>query len=475
MSITRMVAKNTGFLLLGRGVTKIISFFILLYIARYLGPTDFGKFSFVFAFIYFFGFITEIGIHDILVREAAKEPDNAGKLIGNATIVKVVLSFIALLSAIVAINLMDYPESTKNALYIASLGLVATCLNPFGIIYEINLKMEYSVFFSVASRIFFLLFVFIAGLRNSTLIVFVFASVAADFLETLLMILFSGKFVKTKFNLELDITKRILREALPVAVASVFTMIYFRIDVVMLSILKGDIDVGFYSAAYRLTEAFIFLPSVLITSIFPLMSKYNKNSQTLFNDIYTHSFKYLLASGLLMGVIITFLAERIILSIYGVEYYQSIKVLQILIWATSIMYVNVLLGSTYISSGHQNIIAKVSAFAALFNVGLNLLLIPSFTYVGAALATVATEFVVMSFGIYWIGKNILHKSLFDEIFYPLVGALLTFIFITLLKNQLNIILLCSLSIFVFLGVLYLTGWLNSEDKRLLKKIIMRSR
>lgn len=475
MSVVRLVAKNTGFLLLGRMTTKIISFFILLYIARYLGPTDFGKFSFVFAFIYFFGFITEIGIHDILVREVAKEPENAGKLIGNATIVKVVLSFVALLLAIVAINIMDYPESTKNALYVASLGLVVTCLNAFGIIYEVNLRMEYSVLFSVTSRIFFLLFVLIASLRNSTLIAFVLASVAADFIEYLLMFLFSRKFVKTKFKLEFNIVKRILRESIPVAVASVFTMIYFRIDVVMLSILKGDIDVGFYSASYRLTEAFIFLPSVLITSIFPLMSKYNKNSQALFNNIYIHSLKYLLASGLLMGIMVTFLAERIILLIYGVEYYQSVKVLQILIWATSIMYVNILLGSTYISSGHQGIIAKVSAFAALFNVGLNLLLIPSFTYVGAALATVATEFIVMLFGIYWIEKNILHKSLFNEIFYPLVGALLTFIFFALLKNQLNIILLCSLSVFVFLGVLYLTGWLNSDDKRLLKKLIIRSR
>lgn len=475
MSVVKAIAKNTGFLLMGRGVTKVLSFFILLYIARYLGPTDFGKFSFAFAFIYFFGFITEIGIHDILVREAAKDPDNAGKLIGNATIVKVVLSFIALLSAIVAINLMDYPESTKDALYVASLGLFVTCLGSFGTVYEINLKMEYAVLFSIASRVFFLLFVFVAGLRNLSLPVFVFASVTADFVENFLMFLFSGKFVKTRFNLDLDIIKRILHESFPVAVASVFTMIYFRIDVVMLSILKGDIDVGFYSAAYRLTEAFIFLPSVLITSIFPLMSKYNKNSQTLFNNIYTHSLKYLLASGLLMGIIITVLAEKIILLIYGVEYYQSIKALQILIWATSIMYVNILLGSTYISSGNQNVIAKVSAFAALFNIGLNLLLIPSFTYVGAALATVATEFIVMLFGIYWIKKNILHKSLFSEIFYPLIGTCSTFLFFALLKNQLNVFLLCSLSIFVYLGVLHLTGWLNSEDRKLLKNLIMLGR
>ncbi|KKH83544.1 hypothetical protein DU80_00335, partial [Methanosarcina mazei] len=327
MSTAIKVAKNTAFLFCGRLITKVISLFILLYVARYLGPVDFGKFSFAFSFIYFFSIISEAGVHDILVREAAKEPHNAGKLIGNATILKVILSIVALLLAFIVINLIGYPETTKNALYVASLGLLITSINSFDVIYEITLRMEYSVLFSVASRIFFLLFVLIATLTNSTLIVFIFASVAADLLQNLLAFLFSEKFVKTEFNLESNIIMKMLRDALPVSIASVFIMIYFRIDVVMLSFLKSDIDVGFYSSAYRLTEAFTFLPSILIVSIFPLMSKYKKNSPELFNYIFIHSFKYLFASGLLIGVIITFLAKDIILLIYGIEYYESINCL----------------------------------------------------------------------------------------------------------------------------------------------------
>ncbi|KKH84523.1 hypothetical protein DU80_19865 [Methanosarcina mazei] len=139
------------------------------------------------------------------------------------------------------------------------------------------------------------------------------------------------------------------------------------------------------------------------------------------------------------------------------------------------MFVNTLLSSTYISSGNQKIIAKVSAFAALFNVGLNLILIPLFASVGAALATVATEFIVMIFGIYWITKNILHRYLFNEIFFPLIAAFLLVIYLLFFGTYINLLLLYSLSIFIFLGILHVTGWLNSEDKQLFRKVILYKR
>ena len=89
MQTIKDLARNSGFLFLNGIATNILSFFALLYIARYLGPEKYGIYSFVFAFIYFFSFIPDMGVHQILVREAAKEPEKAGKLIGNGTIIQV--------------------------------------------------------------------------------------------------------------------------------------------------------------------------------------------------------------------------------------------------------------------------------------------------------------------------------------------------------------------------------------------------
>ncbi|AKB69078.1 flippase [Methanosarcina mazei] len=471
MSTFRLVAKNMGFLLTSRIATKVISFFTLLYIARYLGPGDFGKFSFVFSFIYFFGFIPDFGIHNILVREAAKEPENAGKLIGNATILQTFLSLIAFLLALFAINIIDYPVSTKNALYIASFGLLITSISAFSIIYEVNLRMEYTVLFSVTSRLIFFVLAVIATLKNLTLNAFVLASVVADFVHNFLTVLFSKKLIKPNFNLQVNLMKMILREALPMAVASVFTMIYFRIDVVMLSFLKDDTAVGLYSAAYRLTEAFIFISSAFMTSIFPLMSKYYKNSFELFTFIYAKSFKYLFALGLVLAMAVTFFSKEIVFNIYGSEYQGSVIVLKILIWATAIMFVNNLISITYISSGNQKIIAKVTAFAAILNSLLNLILIPSLSYAGAAATTLFTELFVMLFGIYWIKRNLLHEVMYRETIFLFVGMLISSASFVLLRLYINEIFSCLLSLIVFISILYISGWVDADDRRILMKTI----
>ena len=471
MSTAKRIVKNSGFLLIGRVVTKVISFFILLYIARYLGPADFGKYSFAFAFIYFFSFIPDLGIHQILVREAAKDPKIMDKLIGNATIVKSFLSVLAFLLCCLAISITDYPSSTKSAVYIAALGLFATSISGFGIVYEVKLRMDYSILFSVTNRLFFLVSVLYLARHSPDLNLFVGVAVAADFIHNILATIFSKRFVTPKFEIEYDLVKKILLEALPIAVSTVFIMIYFRVDMVMLSFLTNDTDVGFYSAAYRLTEALNFIPSVLMVSIYPIMSRYFYEENKAFDYIYTKSFKILFASGLLIATIVTFLSEEIILGIYGPEYYGSVIALQVLIWATSIMFVNHLLSSTYIASGNQIIMAKISAIAAVLNIGLNLLLIPSYSYTGASIATFFTELIVMIYGIYWINKNIIHIELFKEIICPSISVCISSAFLIVLRNYADIVTLTIVSILIFTGILYITGWIDSDDIMLLKRVI----
>jgi O-antigen/teichoic acid export membrane protein len=444
-----------------------------LYIARYLGPADFGVYSFAFAFIYFFSFIPDLGIHQIIVREAAKDQKIMDQLIGNATIVKLALSILSFFLCCAVISITDYPPSTKNAVYTAALGLLAVSLGAFGIVYEVKLRMDYSLFFSITGRLFFLISVLYLIKHNANLYLFIIVSVAADFVHNILMTIFSKRFVKPKYKIEYSLIMKMIKEALPIAISTVFVMIYFRIDTVMLSFLTNDIDVGFYSAAYRLTEALTFIPSVLIVSIYPIMSKYFDEKNKAFDYVYTMSFKLLFAAGLLIATIITFLSQKIVLLMYGQEYNGSVVALQVLIWATAIMFVNQLLSSTYIASGNQKIMVKISAIAALLNVGLNLILIPSYSYTGASIATLVTEFTLMVYGTYWIGKNIVNKNLYKEIITPVIGICIISVFIITLKNYTDLAFLSIVAILIFTAILYITGWVDSDDRKLLEKVILK--
>lgn len=475
MQTVKHLARNSGFLFINGIVTNILSFFAMLYIARYLGPEDYGIFSFAFAFIYFFSFIPDMGVHQILVREAAKEPEKAGKLIGNGTIIKFFLSFVALLLALILINVLNFPSSTKNALYIASLGLLISGTGAYGTIYEAKLKMEYSLLFNLASRVFLLAFVFLAIVNHSTLNTFVLASVLATTMHNLLMVLFSKKLVKVSFNVDFSLIKQLLKEAVPIAIASVFTVVYFKVDVLMLSFLRGDAEVGFYSAAYRLTDALVFLPSAFTTSTFPLMSRYFKDSFDSFSFAYARTFKYLFAAGLLIAVLVTFASEKIILIFYGPEYQNSVIALQILIWATAITFISVLISSTCISSGNQQIISKTAILAALLNVALNLILIPSAGYVGAAVATVLSVSGSMLFGLLWVHKNLLHENPLKGTISPIIGALVISLLIVLLRSYVDILFLCTVSVPVFAAVLYMTGWIDSDDRTIFLNLFPAAR
>ena len=471
MQTIKDIARNSGFLFLNGIVTNILSFFALLYIARYLGPEKYGMYTFAFAFIYFFSFIPDMGIHQILVREAAKEPEKAGKLIGNGTIMQICLSLVALFLAFVLINVINFPPSTKSALYIASLGLLITGTGAYGIIYEAKLRMEYSLLFNLANRIVFLVFIFLAIANNLELNVFIFASVLATFIHNLLMILFAKKLVNVSFDVDISLMKQLVKEAIPIAIASVFTVIYFRIDVLMLSFLRGNIEVGFYSAAYRLTEALVFLPTVITTSTFPLMSKYYKDSFDSFSFAYTRTFKYLFATGLLIAVLVTFASDKIIFLAYGLKYQSSAIALQILIWSTAIMFITTLISTTCVSSGNQQIVSKRALLAALLNVILNLILIPWIGYIGAAIATVLSTFGAMMFSLFWIRKNLLHENLLKEAISPLIGACVISLFIVLFRSYVDILFLSAISIPVYAAVLYFTGWIDSVDKNLFLKLI----
>ncbi|MDI9395005.1 MAG: flippase [Euryarchaeota archaeon] len=475
MQTVKHLARNSGFLFLNGIATNILSFFAMLYIARYLGPKDYGIFSFAFAFIYFFSFIPDMGVHQILVREAAKEPEKAGKLIGNGTIIKFFLSFIALLLALICINVIDFPPSTKNALYIASLGLLISGTGAFGIIYEAKLRMEYSLLFNLVSRVCLLIFVFLAIANHSTLNTFVLASVLATFIHNLLMVLFSKKLVKVSFKIDFILIKQLLKEAIPIAIASVFTIVYFRIDVLMLSFLRGDAEVGFYSAAYRLTDALVFLPSAFTTSIFPLMSKHFKDSFNSFSFAYARTFKYLFTAGLLIAVLVTFASEKIILIFYGPEYQESVIALQILIWATAITFISVLISSTCVSSGNQQIISKTAILAAFLNVILNFILIPSSGYAGAAVATVISLLGSMMFGLFWVHKNLLHENPLKGTISPIIGAVVISLLMILLRPYVDILFLSVVSVPVFAAVLYITGWIDSDDKKIFLSLFPRAR
>lgn len=473
MQTVRKIAKNTGVIIAGSVVFRLISLFVIVYLARYLGTAGFGKYSFVFAYLAFFNIITDLGLQQILVREMAREPSTAPKLIGNAYIIRLLLTVFAVGLAIVIITLLPYPSDTTLYIYIASLTLLFISFSDFyATIFQANLVMEYNVIaklmfkFVSAGLIFWIIF------SHGTLLQVMVALVFSEGVKTLISYLFSRKFVKPSFTIDFGLWRHLFKECLPLALSSVVMMIYHRIDVIMLSMMAGDVSVGIYSAAYKLCESFPLISSALMMSLFPLMSIYFKESDERLTKVYGLAVKYVLIIMLPIAVGITFIADKVILLIYGAEFAPSALALQILVWAILFGSMNSIMLNLLVAINRQSLNAWTIGLGAVVNIILNFILIPIMGFAGAAITTVVTNALICVVCFYFVPKYLQIATVWKVAIGPIaacvaMGAVL-FYFI-----EIPIYVLIPLAAGVYGGMLICLKVFTGEDWELGKKIMYK--
>ena len=473
MNTVQRIAKNTSIIIGGEITCKIIALFTTMYLARYLLPIEFGKYSFVFAYLTFFGVIADLGLHAILVREMSRDSSLAPKLIGNAYIIRLILTVFAVILSMIVISVLSYPADTTTYIYIATFTLPFTSFSNFyTAIFQTNLKMEYNIISRIIFRILLAILIFGIIFSHGTLMQVMVVMVFSEAVKALLSFLFSKKFVKPQFEVDFGLWKHLLKEALPLALSSVIWIIYSQIDIVMLSLMKGDAAVGIYSAAYRLFEPLIFIASALMLSLFPIMSKYYKNSKERLIKSYELSVKYLLIIALLIAISITFVADKIILLIYEIEFTESATVLQILIWGLVFIFQYRVFLELLIAIDKQKLNTLSTGICAIINVTLNFILIPILSYNGAAIATLITRVILFITSFYFVSKHLqmltIHKIAIKPVISGLVMGTFMYYFI-----DVNIFLLVPLAAIVYLMVLLALKTFTDEDWDIVKKVLGR--
>jgi O-antigen/teichoic acid export membrane protein len=465
------IAKNTGVIIAGNVIFRLVSLFVIIYLARYLGTEGFGKYSFVFAYLAFFNIVTDLGLQQILVRELARNPSAAPKLIGNAYFIRLLLTVSAVGLAIVIITLLQYPDDTTVYVYIASLTLFFISFSDlYTTIFQANLAMEYNVITKLAFKFVSAGLIFWIIFSHGTLLQVMVVIVFSEGVRTLLNYSFSRKFVRPSFTIEFGLWRYLLKECLPLALTSVIVIIYYRIDVIMLSMMNGDVAVGIYSAAYRLCDPFSLIPYALMMPLFPLMSSYFKSSEDKLIKIYTLVIRYILIIALPITIGTVLIADKVILLIYEAPFADSSTVLQILMWAVMFGMVQLVFLNVLVAIDRQKLIALSTAFGAAVNIVLNFILIPVMSYNGAAIATVATSAVLTLSMFYFISKYLriipVHKILIK----PMIAVLGMGVSIYYLTN-LNLLVLIPLAATGYIVTLLGLKVFTTDDWELLKKAI----
>ena len=472
MNTVKRVVKNTVIRTGAEVLNFGLSALFLIYVARHLGSVDFGRYSFAFSFAGLFVIFTDMGLHTLFIREVAKEEGKAGKLLGNLLVIK---SFLALLTFSIlfsTINLMDYPQETRRLVYIMGIFVVGTSfLDLFNSLYRAFEQMEYEALIMFLNR----LVVVTSGIFTLYLGYGLERFAIAILIANLLTIapcsfLAFRRFSVPRFEIDIGLWKDLFKEAIPVGLMMVFTTIYLKVDTVILSVLKGDSAVGLYSAPHRLIEALIIFPTFFLAALFPVFTQLNQSSKDSLQKAYEGSFRTILILTLPMAVAIIVLSDRFTEIIFGKEFINSAMVLRILICACLFISLNVLLSHLIIAIGRQKLNIISFGISAFTNVILNLILIPSYSYIGASIALVVSQMILFALNFTFVSSRLSRLPIHRMVLRPLFGSLFLGVVIGYIK-EVNLFLVILAGFIVYFGILILLKTFSQEDVLMVKSLV----
>lgn len=463
------IFKNSGTILIGNIVKGVIGLAIAVILARYLGVSKFGIYNYVFTLIYFFEIIPNLGMNSILTREISSDRSKAKALLANALLLRLSLSLVAIVLLNLTMIFFRGMSYTSKLVWIASIGLLFSLQTIYETMFSVDLRMHYPILSHIIKSVLYALFVLLLIYLKAELTEVILASLFAGFVALLIMTKWSNQYFSITPAFNSNICRHLLKESWPIALSSLFVVLYIRIDVVMLEFMEGFRAVGSYSAAYRLTEALNIIPIACVGSLFPLMSKYVKKDKKIFSYICCLGLKYMLIIIIPILIGTTLFSERIV-SLYGVKFLASAVTLKILIWSSFFVFLNIILVNALLAMGMQKIDAIISGILIFINITLNLFLIPKFSYNGAGLATVITEifdFFVLSYFVFrFISVSVSKLSIWRI----LLANSALFLYLKIISN-LNIFFIIFSSIIIYFLFIYFLR-IISDDYRNLKQALI---
>lgn len=406
MSLFPKVLVQTGVQVLGRGVVVLITLLTVAILTRALGTSGYGDYVFVTAVIFLFASIADWGTGIISVREAAKEERQQAKIFGNALVFRFILA--VFLFAIFNVLVRVLPQF-KNLVLVSTVAsfllLTLSLRTSFQIVFQTRLRFEKQALVEVFSSAAFLVFL-LGVIKISSGLPFIFAAlVASSVLACLLGFFLVYRLTSFVFALDKKILKTIFWEALPTGALLFLFSVYNRIDIFILKSIKGASVVGIYGLSYKIHENLVLGAAYLMSALLPIISRFAKHPEEKLPLIYKKTFDVLVLAGILVFLVVFPFSTLIIQTIAGATFSPSALVLRILVFATAISYLNHLTGYTLIALGKQRVSLAVATVALFFNVALNLIVIPRFSFLGAAVVTVATEGLVFSLTSFYLAKR----------------------------------------------------------------------
>jgi O-antigen/teichoic acid export membrane protein len=480
MTTFERASRNVILLIGAQGINYAFAFLTNAYAARYLGPAGFGVLSFGIAFTGILSIFSDLGFRKLIARDLARDKTLIRRYMGNIVVIRFLSLGVIGTCGVFFMVSTGYPVSTVRVVYLLLLGMACRVFSE--IIYALFQSQEDLRYEAVGNVLYNIML--LVGTGYSIISELGVEAIArVYFLSSLIILIYSVCVCSIRFQFpfprfEWAFWKDKIPEALPFGLVGFFEVIYHWLDTIMLSVMQSAQVVGWYNAAYRLFLVSLFASSSVNLVIFPIISKMSVSSKdiTLLRTIYDKYFKFMTIIGIGLGIGATFLADRIVLLVYGEDYMPSVLVFQVLMGSAVLIFINSAFVRLFESTGGQLVITKVAGIAAALNIVLNFLLIPSYSYIGASIATVLSELLITVWLIAVASKSIygLPASINPvHLFRVALSGLFMGLFIWSLNGLVSFMILAPAAVVVYCGAIYFLNVFDAHDLSIISQFALR--
>lgn len=387
---------NTGWMFLGQVFSLSVSFFIGVWIARYLGPENYGILNYATAFVGLFGFIASLGIDAILNRELIKTPEKRDLLLGTAFRLKVIGGIAALILAIISILMSQTTLLIQFLVIIFSFNFILQAINVISIYFQSRVESKNNVKVSIISTLISSVLKIGVILLDKG-VIWIMLVYILDFIWQWInfVYVYKRQGLKIKdWKFDNNLAKKILKNSWPLILAQAAGYIYLKVDQVIIGLMLGNYEVGLYAVAVKITEIWYFIPSIICSSLFPAIINAKLTDFKVYKKRLKNLYVLMFILSLFIAIIITFLAKPIMTVLFGNSYLESIAILKIYIWSSVGLFLSVAVNQYLISENSVKTIFGLNFLSMIINIGLNLWFIPYIGLLGAAWATLISYFVI---------------------------------------------------------------------------------
>lgn len=427
----KKIASNTFSQILSKAITALLSIMLIWILTKYLSTTLYWEYNKLYNYLSIFAFLADLWLYTITIREISKNKEKSEFIIWNALSLRFILwIFIIFLSILVAFFLPSYNNYlTICWVLIVSIFTFFSLLNSSVLsLMQAFMKIEFSVFSVVSWKVINLFLIFLIALvlfpkENVSDFTIPFLLILLAWLVWIILnffmnLYYANKIVKIRLLFDFEYMKHLFFTSLPYWIALFLSVVYFKVDIILISLLEpkeiSNTSIALYSLPMKIIEVLMVLWTFYLNSILPILSEYFKeNKLEDIKKILSHSFRFLFSFWIFILIMWLLFKDYLIQIIATPDYlsheihkYTSSDIFSVVLFILVFYFVSAIFNYVFIASKHEKTVLYINIFITIFNIVWNILLIPKYSFMWAWMVTLASQILLFLLLIYF-SRNII--------------------------------------------------------------------